>query len=149
MIPPEHELLLLDTNALIQIIRQNAVGQRIQERLDLARRREKPLISIVTVGEALALAHGFDWGTGKVTKLRELLRNLVIVDVSQAGIVDRYAEITVHARAAGRTMGDNDRWIAATASVTRAWLVTTDRDFESLEPIFIRQVFFDPKGTAP
>ena len=146
MIPPDHELLLLDTNALIQISRDNEVGRRIQQRLSLSERREKPLISIVTVGEGLALARKWGWGPAKVSALREMYRQLVVVDVSQGDIVERYAEISAHAEAKGRSLGDNDRWIAATAQATSAWLVTTDKDFTFLEPDFIRQVYFDPAG---
>jgi tRNA(fMet)-specific endonuclease VapC len=139
-----HDLLILDTNVLIHVIRDNRMGNRIQEELDLRGREERPLISIVTVGEALALAHRFAWGDQKVVRLHELLRNLVVVDISQPGIAERYAELTVYARAAGRTLGDNDRWIAATASITGAELITTDRDFEILDPNFMTHRYFDP-----
>jgi predicted nucleic acid-binding protein len=40
-------------------------------------------------------------------------------------------------------MGKNDLWIAATAAVTGATLVTTDRDFEHLSAHFINLQWVD------
>ncbi|MGE0552563.1 MAG: type II toxin-antitoxin system VapC family toxin [Gemmatimonadales bacterium] len=144
MIPPDHALLALDTNVLIHTIRDNAIGRRIGTALRLGERSERPLISIVTVGETLALARRLGWGTQKTSTLRDLLTNLVVVDVSHAGVVDRYAELTAWCQSNGRSLDDNDRWIAATASVADAWLITTDRDFDPLDPKFLRHVYFDP-----
>jgi predicted nucleic acid-binding protein len=147
VIPPDQALLFFDTNVLIQIARDNDLGRRIQERLGLDRRRERPLVSIVTVGEALALARQFGWGGDKTSSLRGLFGQLIVVDINQHGVVDRYAEITAHARKAGRALSDNDRWMAATASVTTAWLVTTDKDFDFLDPSFLKRTWFDPRGS--
>jgi predicted nucleic acid-binding protein len=36
-----------------------------------------------------------------------------------------------------RIMGKNDLWIAATAFVTKSTLLTTDDDFDHLDPQFI------------
>lgn len=41
-------------------------------------------------------------------------------------------------------MGKNDLWIAATASVTGATLLTTDGDFDHLESAFLTRVWIDP-----
>jgi len=35
------------------------------------------------------------------------------------------------------TVGKNDLWIAATAQVTNSKLVTTDKDFDHLDGVFI------------
>jgi len=45
-------------------------------------------------------------------------------------------------------MGDNDIWIAATASVLKATLLTTDRDFDHLDGVFLRVFYIDQKLTA-
>ncbi len=42
-------------------------------------------------------------------------------------------------------MTDNDLWIAATAKVARATLLTTDKDFTHLSPNHCRVVLIDPK----
>jgi tRNA(fMet)-specific endonuclease VapC len=143
---PEGALLLLDTNVLIALVRENALGRQIESTIGVRTRAERPIISIVTVGEALGLARQFEWAPAKTERLRALLTALVVVDVSRAGVTDRYAEITDYSRRAGRTIGDNDRWIAATASVTSAWLVTTDKDFDPLHPKFVNRIWINPAG---
>jgi tRNA(fMet)-specific endonuclease VapC len=42
-------------------------------------------------------------------------------------------------------MGRNDVWIAASAAVTGATLMTTDRDFDLLDGTHIQRVWIDPK----
>ena len=44
----------------------------------------------------------------------------------------------------GVPMGKNDVWIAATAHVTGARLLTTDRDFDHLDPTFLGRDWVDP-----
>ena len=41
-------------------------------------------------------------------------------------------------------MGKNDLWIAATASVLKAILFTTDRDFDHLDGEFLEVIYIDP-----
>ena len=74
----------------------------------------------------------------KLAKLTDLLREVVIMPISDHATADRFAEITAYCEGKGRTLSDNDRWIAATAAVTNAVLLTTDRDFDVLDPTFIR-----------
>lgn len=47
-----------------------------------------------------------------------------------------------------RQMGKNDLWIAVTASVLRAMLLTTDHDFDHLGTVFVDVVYIDPKLTG-
>jgi predicted nucleic acid-binding protein len=42
-------------------------------------------------------------------------------------------------------MGKNDIWIAATASVVNAILMTTDTDFDHLNGVFLSVVYIDPR----
>jgi tRNA(fMet)-specific endonuclease VapC len=80
---------------------------------------DRPLISIVTVGESEALAQKFGWGEGKKSTLRDLLGELVIVQLAQGAIVQKYAQIAHFSEKVmkpARPMGQNDMWIAATAT---------------------------------
>ena len=61
---PQNELILLDTNVLIQLVRGNEIGKRIDTNYQLRARLERPLISVITVGEAMALARKFKWAEG-------------------------------------------------------------------------------------
>lgn len=147
MIPPDR-LIILDTNVLLHLVRGRSAGKWIDEQYDLRGRLERPLISTVTVGEILRIALRNTWGEGKTQFLRQLLAELVIVDIGQADILDRYAEIGSRLEALGRNIGDNDLWIAATASAKGAILLTTDRDFDPLHPHLIERIRIDP-GNLP
>jgi len=47
-----------------------------------------------------------------------------------------------------RTIGDNDLWVAAVASVLNASLITTDKDFDVLHGVFLDRIFVDPNSTS-
>jgi predicted nucleic acid-binding protein len=83
------ELLLLDTNVVIQLCRGKEVGQRTDKAYGLRERVERPLISVVTVGEALGLARQSGWGEPKMAVLRDLLAEFVVVDINHKDILAR------------------------------------------------------------
>lgn len=136
--------LLLDANIVLLLTRRGTAGQRLDERFQLSARKSVPLISVITVGELLALALRNGWGAPKVTALRALLENLVIIDVNREAILQAYATIDAHLASIGRSIGQNDRWIAATAAAYRAVLITTDRDFDALDPDHIQREWVVP-----
>ncbi len=63
---PAAALVLLDTNILVHLIRNDSVAQRLEADHQLTARRERPLVSEVTSGEIRALALKWGWGSGKV-----------------------------------------------------------------------------------
>lgn len=133
------ELLLLDTNIVVHLIRNNEVAQRVDAQFQIRHRVDRPLISIVTVGECLSLARQLNWGDAKRDALGALLRELVVVDLDRRQILEKFAEFHSFTRSKGRTLSHNDLWIAATAAATDAHLITTDRDFDPLYPDRIRR----------
>jgi tRNA(fMet)-specific endonuclease VapC len=138
---PVDSLIFLDTNILVEVIRNNAVGQHVISTYGLRERAEKPLISVVTLGEIKSLARQFGWGQPKIDKLDSLLQELVVVPIEKREIIDKYSEIDFFSqREAGssRNMGKNDLWIAASVSVTKSTLLTTDGDFDHLKDIHIK-----------
>ncbi|MBI2899890.1 MAG: type II toxin-antitoxin system VapC family toxin [Planctomycetes bacterium] len=140
---PENALVLLDTTILVELARGRTAGEKIDAKYRLRERREKPLISVVTHGEILTLARVWNWGAQKVEFVKDLLRELVIVDVSRRPVIERYAEIAAFAKANGLALSDNDAWIAATAAATDSWLLTEDKDFDSLHGKFIQREWVD------
>jgi tRNA(fMet)-specific endonuclease VapC len=102
------ELLLLDTNIVIHLIRDNEIGQRVDAAFHIRHRPDRPLISIVTIGECLSLARQFKWGPQKVTALEALLREFVVVPIDSRPVLDRFAEIHSWTKSIGRTIGHND-----------------------------------------
>ena len=139
-------LLLLDTNVVIFLSRGGAIGQAIDARFQLRARAERPLLSVVTLGEALAFARFRNWGEPRIETLRGLLREFVVVDITRRAVLERYAEIDSFLKQQGRAIGNNDAWIAACASAADATLLTTDRDFDPLHGTYLDRVWIDPQN---
>lgn len=129
--------VVLDTWVLVHLCRDKAVGRAIAQRYRLRERTRAPIISIVTVGEMYAFARRADWGERRRALLAEILNSLVVVDISLPPVLDGYAEISTWLREHGRHMGHNDRWIAATAKMLDAIVLTGDADFDALHPELI------------
>ena len=139
-------LLLLDTNILIHLVRGGAIGHTIEVRFQLRARLDRPLISVVSLGEAFSFARQRGWSTERIAGLRELMRELVPVNIDTRPVLDRYAEMATFLRQSGRTVSDNDVWIAACAAAADATLLTTDRDFDPLVPRYLDRVWIDPRN---
>lgn len=145
---PSGSLVLLDTNILVHLVRQNGVGVQVEADHGLASRPDRPLISFVTMAEMHALALKFGWGPRRQANLRALLEHLVVVHIHQGDILEHYASIDHHSEKVvkpARRMGQNDMWIAATAAALSAVLVTTDGDFDHLVPGFFQCVKVDAR----
>ena len=142
MVPPP--LHLLDTNVLVHFVRGSAVWARIQGRYQLLAADPKPLISIVTAAElrSLALQHG--WGKSKLDQMEFALGYFDEVFIDSRSLADAYAVIDAHFQRQGHPFGKNDLWIAATAHVAGARLLTTDRDFDAMDPLFLSRDWIDP-----
>src|SRR6266542_6644163 len=117
-------LLLLDTNVVIFLSRGGAIGQAIDARFQLRARADRPLLSVITLGEALAFAQFRNWGQPRIVTLSGLLREFVVVDITPRAVLERYAEIDSFLKRNGRVVADNDVWIAACASAADATLLT-------------------------
>ncbi len=119
------------------------VGIRIADEFKLRERVERPLISIITVGEMKALTMKLGWGQQKRDILDKLLQELVVVHLNQGNIIEKYSEIDYYSEKVvkpARPMGQNDMWIAATASALDAYLLTTDNDFDHLIPDHLNRI---------
>ncbi len=141
-------LVLLDTAVILHVVRGNETARRIDAAMNLSRRPERPLISIVSVGEALGFAEYRGWGEDKTTRLRALLEHLVPIDINSEIVLEAYAAMHAHLVRKGRVLSDNDIWIAACALAASATLITTDKDFDPLNGEFIQRVYFDSKDKA-
>lgn len=136
-------LLLLDTNVVLHLVRGKATGEALDRAYGLRARPDRPLISVVTIGEMMAMAKRLNWGAKKVETLKRLAGELVVVDIQNQTVLDKYADIDSFAVKNGHVIGDNDVWIAATAAAAGAVLLTTDKDFDPLH-VFLTRIYFDP-----
>ncbi len=79
--------------------------------------------------------------------MKFVLQQFVVVHIDKPGILDAYVDVDVYSQSVGRAMGKNDVWIAATASATKAELITTDHDFDHLFPTYLTVHWEDPTTT--
>jgi len=150
---------LLDTGLLLGHIRGAKYADDAEQTHGLSQPPNVSLVSVVSKGEIYSLAIQFNWGQQRKQALDSLLRRIPVVDINTDRIVQRYAEIDAYSQGknrvkplptgmSSRNMGKNDLWIAATASVLSATLVTTDTDFEHLNGIFLNVAYIDPRLTT-
>ena len=137
---------LLDTNIALIYLRQSGLKEELDRRLSLFSPENTLLISVVSIGEAKSIAIQRKWGEKKIVQLEGLLKKLLIADINAKRIIERYAEIDAYSQGklenkrasfTSRNMGKNDLWIASTASILNAKLITTDKDFRHLDQEYI------------
>ncbi|MEM0991394.1 MAG: PIN domain-containing protein [Bacteroidota bacterium] len=141
---------LLDIDILLLYLREDSTAKEIEDQYHILEKEHLALILIVSKGELKALALKNKWGNRRIAKLEEFLNQFFIIDINAEDIIDRYAEIDAYSQGkldrlasnfTARNMGKNDMWIAATASITEASLITTDKDFHHLHKTFIDLIY--------
>jgi tRNA(fMet)-specific endonuclease VapC len=137
-------LYLLDTNILLAYVRGGSLYTFVETKYALWTMTPAPLVSVVSEGEIRALAEEFAWGTGKRRLMEHLLARFTIIPLPFANVIDAYVQVSEYCRRAGRVLGKNDLWIAATAMATGATLLTTDKDFDPLDPALLPREWIDP-----
>ena len=132
---------VLDTNIILTYIRKSNLASQIDNNFAPLSEENTPIISVVSAGEIKSLAIQFGWGERKLVLLDTFLNEFLIADINVDSIIDKYAEIDAFSQnklpdnplgSSSRIMGKNDIWIAATAAVLNAKLLTTDKDFQHL-----------------
>lgn len=90
-------------------------------------------------------------GASKLDRMEFALGFFKVQDILDDATLRMYATLDSYCEARGQPMGKNDLWIAATAAVTGATLLTTDRDFDRLSPQFLTRDWIDPdtRGAGP
>ncbi|MGH9845169.1 MAG: type II toxin-antitoxin system VapC family toxin [Blastocatellia bacterium] len=131
------DLYLFDTNILVHLVRDDLTGQEIRAKFTPYTRDPKPLICVVTDGELRSLSLQFRWGSQKIDKMNFALDYFGRVPIEPKEVLETYAAIDAYSKAKGIKMGKNDIWIAASAVITNARILTTDEDFDHLDPDFI------------
>jgi predicted nucleic acid-binding protein len=137
-------LYMLDTNVLVHLVRGDSVWARVRATYQPLLIDPQPIISVVTVGELRSLALQFNWLAAKIDQMEFYLGYLKRVTIDDPEIIGAYAVIDAHCPRIGQPLGKNDVWIAATAAVTGARLLTTDKDFDRLDLLFISRDWIDP-----
>ena len=140
---------LLDTNICLAFVRGHNIYTQIESELSLNDSSNITLISVVTKAELLSLGKRLGWGNQKIGKLERLLEKLFIIDINNSDsellkayyTIDAFSQGNLEDRplnSSAKNMGKNDLWIAATAFVANAELVTMDGDFDHLNDEFLK-----------
>ena len=140
----DEPLILPDTNIIVHYIRDDAVKHFVEKGYKLLLTDKVPLTNWVIEAETRSIASGNSWGVRKNDQLRFLFSTFRRISIENSDTLDAYVAIDPFSRANGITMGKNDLWIAATASITGAVLLTMDRDFDHLDPAFLTRIWIDP-----
>lgn len=135
---------LFDTNIFVHLIRNDLFGQFIRSTYGLLSGYNAIRMSIVTVGELEALVRKRNWQAAKQMQLSIILSQVSIIDISDVAILSAYGDIDAACDAAGKPMGKNDVWIAATARAANATLLTSDSDFDFIHGTWIDREWVDP-----
>lgn len=137
---------IFDTNILLHFLRGSLIKSTITETYEPLSSKHKVVISVVTLGEIHSIAIQNKWGAGRMIALETLYKEFIIADIHAENVIQRYAEIDAYSQGrlpgkalgkSSRNMGKNDLWIAATASVLNATLISTDQDFDHLKDVFL------------
>lgn len=86
-------------------------------------------ISFQTVAEMRFGARSNGWGEARRQMLDSFLNSLTVLGYSD-NLATSWAEVMLVARRAGRRLESGDAWIAATAALLDAPLLTHDEDFD-------------------
>lgn len=142
---------LWDTNILLHYIRQSDKYHLWNSEYEFFDTKNKVSLSIVSIGEIYSLAFQLNWQHKKLLSIQHLLSTLTPLPIAQKNVVNAYPVIDAHSQGkyiskplpqgmTSRNMGKNDLWIAATAYVTQARLITIDKDFDHLKGLFIQLI---------
>lgn len=142
---------LLDTNVLLDFAKGTDVAAYTEQTLSPFRPSQRSYISYATLAEIRSLLLS-RYGEKKRSQLNDFFRTtLIALPIAKIDVVNEYADIDAYSQmrhptipnpdvASAETMGKNDLWIAATASVYGLTLVTSDTDFEHLNGSFLNRI---------
>lgn len=153
------QYLVLDTCAVIHLLRGNKAGLEIKEWIDTLNPQPSQFISVVTKAELLTFVKMHKWGGKRLSALSYFLKNVLTINLSHSdnNLLGNYELIDAYSRNGAEdldgnfkggshiTMGKNDIWIGATARTINATLVTCDGDFDHIPTSMLKVKKFDYK----
>lgn len=129
-VKPSAERLLCDTSFVGVSAKRETQPERFSHwpTAALARINRAILaISVITLAEVRFGYRNAGWGTSRIEREERRLASFLQVPLDLE-IVDEWARLRDLSKRNGWNVGDNDLWIAATASSRGYCLVTCDRD---------------------
>jgi tRNA(fMet)-specific endonuclease VapC len=127
---------VLDTNILMAYVRQSTTYTNAENALNLTADDVQLIVSSVSIAEIMVLAQRNGWEMKKTEALTHFFEEtMLIVDVSIGApeLLQAYVNLEIASQKLGYKMNKNDLWVAATAKVTNAILVTTNFVFNHFD----------------
>jgi len=122
------DVVVADTNVISYILKGHTLGLSYSSLLA----EHTTFVSFMTDAELQRWAYIRKWGEGRQGQLAELLRTFTVIH-SDADLCNAWARAMTDARQRGRRIETADAWIAATALLHDAPLVTHNpTDFAGL-----------------
>lgn len=147
-------LIVLDTSAIINFSKASDKGKAIKTYFD-SLQNVRYCIATPVVAELLVFSEANQWGVPRQQAIKNFVDSCMIIDINAADqeLLDAYKDIDLFSRrkkaingsflsAGSIKMGKNDLWIAATAMVLNAPLITTDKDFSHLNNAMVTIIEF-------
>ena len=143
---------VLDTNIVLAYLRKHTIWNLIEEPFEIYDSETIVFVPAVVIGELESIAVQNDWGQKKKQDLEVFVNEFIRVDQLNDEIITAYSKIDAFSQGrlegkplndSARNMGKNDLWIAATASILDATLITTDKDFQHLHTHFLQVAYFE------
>jgi predicted nucleic acid-binding protein len=145
---------ILDTGILLHYVRGSVLASYVDQQYKPSLLPNYSVVSVVSIGEIYSLSYRLNWGSSKKITLKKLLDSIPVVDINHPTIINKFAEIDAYRcgkhpekpipqNESARSIGDNDLWIASTASVLGATLLTLDADFMIINKVFLDVIYID------
>lgn len=115
--------VVVDTDVVSYLFKSHPVAYQYLPDL----KDRTPMISFMTLAELDRWVLEAQWGEARRSRLRQYLEPFVVLPYDR-DLCTKWAEVTVAAQAAGRRIDCADAWIAATALLARAPLITHNRN---------------------
>lgn len=139
---------VLDTNIPLLMVKNDAFKTFFREKFS-STSSNKFYLNFVSLGELDSITTQNQWGQRKLKALNGILQGMNIIPLVNKEYSRIYADIDSYSQGklkdrplpegmSARNMGKNDLWIAATAAVLKAELLSTDKDFMHLHNIFFK-----------
>lgn len=137
---------ILDTNIFLAYLKENKVRQFIENNFQPFSIENIPIVSVITLGEVESLALRNNWGRNRIQAVNKLFEKCVVTKINTKDVIKTYGEIGAYSQGklsssptnmSSRNMGKNDLWIASTAAVLNAKLISTDKDFAHLNGVYL------------
>jgi tRNA(fMet)-specific endonuclease VapC len=120
---------LIDTNVIIKMLHNEP------EAVSLLQKAAKPYVSIIVKGELYYGAYKSARREANMALFRNTLSQFEILTLDNGNIAVSYALIKSELEKKGRTIPENDIWIAATAHVYGLPIISFDRHFSYISQI--------------